>query len=174
VTPRAVLVGLPGVGKSATGRRLAKVLAVPFADSDHLVRASTGRDVRAIFAADGEPEFRRLEADAVAAALSGFEGVLALGGGALDAAATRERLVATEVEVVWLRVPQHVLVGRIGDGGTRPLLRGRVADALAELAAAREPLYRAAATMTVDCGDRTPSQLAAHVAARLHARQVRR
>jgi shikimate kinase len=172
VTPRAVLVGLPGVGKSATGRRLAKVLAVAFADSDDLVRAATGRDVREIFAADGEAEFRRLEADAVTDALSGFDGVLALGGGALGAAHIRERLAATGVQVVWLRAPQHVLVGRIGDGGTRPLLRGRIADGLAELAAAREPVYRAAATMTVDCGDRTPSQLAAHIAARLHAKET--
>lgn len=174
MTPRAVLIGLPGVGKSATGRRLAKVLTVPFADSDDLVRTSTGRDVREIFAADGEAEFRRLEADAVAVAMTGFAGVLALGGGALDAAATREHLAATELEVVWLRAPRHVLVERIGDGGTRPLLRGRVADGLAELAAAREPRYRAVATMTVDCGDRTPSQLAAHIAARLHAKEVRR
>ncbi|MDT4997433.1 MAG: shikimate kinase [Pseudonocardiales bacterium] len=172
MTPRAVLVGLPGAGKSATGRRLAKVLVVPFADSDDLVHASTGRDVRAIFAADGEPEFRRVEADAVATALARFDGVLALGGGALDAAQTRERLAASGVEVIWLRTSQHLLVGRIGDGGTRPLLRGRVAEGLAELAAVREPLYRAAATMTVDCGERTPSQLAAHIAARLHAKEV--
>jgi shikimate kinase len=172
VTPRAVLVGLPGVGKSATGRRLAKVLAVPFADSDDLIRAATGRDVRDILAADGEAEFRRLEAQAVAAALRGFDGVLALGGGALGAVDTREHLAAAGVNVVWLRAPQHVLVGRIGDGGTRPLLRGRVTDGLAELAAAREPLYRAAATMTVDCGERTPSQLAAHIAARLHAQDA--
>jgi shikimate kinase len=172
VTPRAVLVGLPGVGKSATGRRLAKVLVVPFADSDDLVRAGTGRGVREIFAADGEAEFRRLEAEAVSAALTGFDGVLALGGGALDAARTREVLGTAGVEVIWLRAPHQVLVGRIGDGGTRPLLRGRVADGLAELAALREPFYRAAATMTVDCGDRTPSQLAAHIAARLHAKEV--
>ena len=70
-------------------------------------------------------------------ALSGFDGVLALGGGALGAAHIRERLAATGVHVVWLRAAQQVLVGRIGDGGTRPLLRGRVADGLAELAAAR-------------------------------------
>jgi shikimate kinase len=166
------LVGLPGVGKSTTGRRLAKVLAVPFADSDDLVRAAAGRDVREIFATDGEGEFRRLEADAVAAALSGFGGVLALGGGALSAAPTREHLAAAAVDVIWLRAPHLVLVRRVGDGGTRPLLRGRAADGLAELALAREPLYRAAATMTVDCGDRTPGQLAAHIAARLHAKEV--
>ena len=40
MTPRAVLVGLPGTGKTTTGRRLAKILGVPFADSDELVEAA--------------------------------------------------------------------------------------------------------------------------------------
>ena len=40
MAPRVVLVGLPGAGKSTTGRRLAKILAVPFADSDDLVEAA--------------------------------------------------------------------------------------------------------------------------------------
>ena len=43
MSPRAVLVGLPGTGKSTTGRRLAKILGAGFADTDDLVEAAAGR-----------------------------------------------------------------------------------------------------------------------------------
>ena len=95
MTARVVLVGLPGAGKSTTGRRLAKILCVPFADSDDLVEARAGRSVRDIFATDGEAAFRALEAEAVADALTGFDGVLSLGGGAVLHPPTRAALVAS-------------------------------------------------------------------------------
>ncbi|MDT4913471.1 MAG: shikimate kinase, partial [Pseudonocardiales bacterium] len=50
MTPKVVLVGLPGAGKSTTGRRLAKILAVPFADTDDLIERDAGRAVAEIFA----------------------------------------------------------------------------------------------------------------------------
>jgi len=75
--PRAVLVGLPGAGKSSVGARLAARLTVPFADSDRLISERAGRSIAEIFATDGEPEFRRLEAAVVLEALAGFGGVLA-------------------------------------------------------------------------------------------------
>ncbi len=68
--PRAVLIGLPGSGKTTSGRRLAHLLAVSFADSDHLVEERVGRPVQAIFATDGEAAFRAIEAEVIAEALS--------------------------------------------------------------------------------------------------------
>lgn len=173
MSPKVVLVGLPGVGKSTTGRRLAKILAVPFTDSDELVEAATGRGVREILATDGEPVFRAHEAAAVARALAGFDGVLALGGGALSTTATRESLAASGVPVVQLRASLAILTARVGDGRTRPLLAPDPPARLAELAAEREPLYAAAAHFTVDTQHRPPGQVAARIAARLHERASR-
>ena len=170
--PLVVLIGLPGTGKSATGRRLAKILAVPFADSDELVEQTAGRRVGEIFERDGEAAFRSLEADTVAAALADFDGVLSLGGGALTTAVTRDRLAASGVPVVLLDAPQHTLLARIGDATSRPLLRDDPPARLAALAAERAPLYRAAATFTVETENRTPGQVAATIAARLHERAV--
>ena len=87
--PRVVLVGLPGSGKSSVGAELARRLGVAFADSDELVEAQTGRSVGEIFAQQGEPVFRQLEADLIAAALGSFDGVLALGGGAVTTESVR-------------------------------------------------------------------------------------
>src|SRR5438309_8607270 len=115
MSPRALLVGLPGTGKSTTGRRLAKILDLPFADSDDLVEAAQGRTVREIFADAGEPAFRAVEAAAVAEALVGFEGVVALGGGALTTPATRAAVADSGVPVVLLRASLETLGSRVGD-----------------------------------------------------------
>lgn len=168
MTPTVVLVGLPGAGKSTTGRRLAKILRVPFTDSDDLVEQSTGRNVRDIFAESGEAEFRRIEATTVIAALSQGEGVLALGGGALTLAVTRESLAASGVPVVLLAAAIPTLLKRVGDGHTRPLLADDPPGRLATLADQREPLYREAATFVIDTEHRSPGKVAASVAARLH------
>ncbi|WP_234898893.1 shikimate kinase, partial [Mycolicibacter kumamotonensis] len=61
MAPRAVLVGLPGAGKSTIGRRLAKALGVEMLDTDAAIEARTGRSIADIFANDGEQEFRRIE-----------------------------------------------------------------------------------------------------------------
>jgi shikimate kinase len=173
MSPRVVLVGLPGAGKSTSGRRLAKILGLTFADSDDLVEAAEGRTVREIFAAAGESAFRDVEARAVAAALTDFDGVLALGGGALTTTSTRAALLSGEVPVVVLRAELATLGARIGDARTRPLLGTDPVGQLAVLAAERAPLYDEVGTFVVDTDGRTPGQVAATVAARLHERRVR-
>jgi shikimate kinase len=168
VSPRAVLIGLPGSGKTTTGRRLAKILGVPFADSDELVEADAGRPVTEIFATDGEAAFRAVEQVAVTRALGEFEGVLSVGGGAVGRAATRDALRASGVPVVLLQAPLATLGARIGDAHTRPLLAGDPAGRLAALADERSSGYAELATITVDTDGRTAGQVAASIAARLH------
>ena len=81
MAPRAVLVGMPGSGKSTIGRRLAKALDVPLLDTDAKIVETTGRTIADIFV-DGEPAFRRIEADVVRAALAEHAAWSSLGGGA--------------------------------------------------------------------------------------------
>lgn len=170
MSPRVVLVGLPGAGKSTTGRRLAKILAVPFADSDDLVEAAAHRTVPEVFADDGEAGFRRMECDVITGSLAGFDGVLALGGGAVTTEAVRTALAASRVPVAYLRAPLETLASRVGDGGSRPLLAADPMASLAALAEERAPLYAAVATFSIDTENRTPGQVAAQIAARLHER----
>lgn len=169
MSARIVLVGLPGTGKSTTGRRLAKIMCVPFADSDELVEAEQGRTVQEIFAADGEAGFREAERAAVLGCLaSDFDGVLSLGGGALTYEPTRAAIVAAGVPVAVLHASIDTLLTRIGDGRTRPLLAADPEARLHALAEQRTPGYASVATMNVDTDRRTPGQVAAHIAARLH------
>src|SRR5437588_1097604 len=95
--PKAVLIGLPGSGKSTIGRRLAKALDVSLLDTDAAIEAKAGRSIADIFATDGEQEFRRIEEEVVRAALSEHEGVLALGGGAITTKGVRDALAGHTV-----------------------------------------------------------------------------
>ena len=164
MSPKAVLVGLPGAGKTTTGRRLASRLGVAFADSDALIERRFGRSVPEIFAADGEVEFRRVEAIIVAEALAEFGGVLALGGGAILTPSTRAALAAGATPVILLRSSVRTLSRRVGDGGGRPLLVGNPTARLSALAVAREPLYREVATHVVSTDHRSSSRVATEIA----------
>ena len=92
--PLLVLVGPPASGKTTVGTGVAEILGVAFRDTDADVEAVAGTTVADVFVQHGERYFRELEEQAVARALAEHEGVLALGGGAVTSAATRELLVA--------------------------------------------------------------------------------
>ena len=81
--PVAVLIGPPGVGKTAVGPLLAERLGTSFRETDADISAATGQLVGDIFVEQGEPAFRQLEREAAARALREHEGVLALGSGAV-------------------------------------------------------------------------------------------
>ncbi len=151
--PVVVLVGVPGAGKTSVGRALADALGVDFRDTDADVERIAGRPIGDIFVAAGEPEFRRLEADAVAAALDEHEGVLALGGGAVTDARTRARLAGRAV--VWLRVGLAAASQRAGLSGARPLLLGNVRGQMKALMDARAALYEEVSGLTVDTDNLT-------------------
>ncbi|HEX2902774.1 MAG TPA: shikimate kinase [Jatrophihabitans sp.] len=164
---RAVLVGLPGVGKSSVGTLLASRWAVPFADSDELVVAAAGRSIPQLFSDEGESGFRVREAAAILAALADFDGVLALGGGAVTTAEVRHALAAAGVPVVLLTASRQVLLERIGRTDHRPLLAQDPASRLAELEAERAELYRSVATCEVHTAGLTLAAVTEAVAARM-------
>ena len=162
-----VLVGMMGSGKTAVGRRVAERLGRPFVDTDKLVEERAGKTVPEIFADDGEPAFRALEAEVVGAALdSDIWAVIAFGGGAVLDPANRE-LAREAGLVIWLQAPVTELARRVtaGRGALRPLLAESESPetALEDIARAREEAYRAAAHVVIDTSGRSPGQVASAV-----------
>jgi shikimate kinase len=152
-----VLIGLMGSGKSTVGEACAARLGRPFVDTDELVLATTGRSIGEIFARGGEPEFRQLEATAVADVCASPEPlVISCGGGAVLDADNRKTLRGAGV-VVWLRGTPATLAARVdADATDRPLLNSDQSESeLERLAELRAPLYQSTAHAVVDTDDRS-------------------
>jgi shikimate kinase len=164
--PCIVVAGPPGSGKSTVGPLLAERLGVAFRDSDDDIVARTGQSIADIFATDGEPVFRAMEEDVIAEALAGHDGVLSVGGGAVMAPGTRDRLRAHDV--VFLNVGFATGVQRAGLSTARPLLAGVNPRATYRtLLEARLPVYREVATIEVHTDERSPADVVAAIVAEL-------
>lgn len=136
-----VMVGMMGAGKTAVGRALATRLDVPFLDSDAEIETAANMTVPEIFTRDGEPFFRKKEAQVIARLLDEERGVLSTGGGAFLVEDNRAMISARGVSV-WLNADLDLLWQRVRHKDTRPLLRTPDPRAtLAELYAARAPVY---------------------------------
>lgn len=161
---RIVLTGFMGSGKSTAGPLLAARLGWRFVDADNVIESEAGVSIAEIFARHGEAAFRSLECDVIARLAAEDELVLALGGGAIESAETRELLLySAGTVVVNLEVGLATTLERCGGSeGTRPVL----AD-MANLAARYErrlPLYRTA-HVSIATDELTPEQVAKAVLA---------
>ncbi|MFF8630860.1 shikimate kinase [Streptomyces werraensis] len=158
MSPRLVLTGPMGVGKSTVGQLLADRLGVGYRDTDDDIVAADGRAVSDIFVEDGEPAFRALEKEAVRQALATHDGVLALGGGAVLDPDTRALLAGERV--VYLSMDVEEAVRRTGLGAARPLLAVNPRKQWRELMEARRHLYEETARAVVPTDGRTPEEVA--------------
>ncbi|QFG25904.1 shikimate kinase [Actinomadura sp. WMMB 499] len=165
--PKAVLIGAPGSGKTTIGTALAERLGVALRDTDADAEAAAGKPIGEIFIDDGEERFRELERAAVAAALAEHDGVLALGGGAVLAAQTRELLAGHTV--VYLRVGLGEAVKRVGLAAARPLLVLNPRSQMRKLLEERLPIYERLGTLHVDTDGREPAEIVEEIVKALGA-----
>ena len=173
MAPKAVLVGLPGSGKSTIGRRLAKAMGLTVLDTDVAIEERTGRTIAEIFATDGEARFRVIEEQVIRDALAAHEGILSLGGGALTSPGVREALAGQTV--VYLEISAAEGIRRTGGSTVRPLLAGPDrAEKYRALVADRVPLYQRAATIRINTNRRNPGAVVRYIVGRLESPEPRR
>jgi shikimate kinase len=146
-----VLVGMPGSGKSAVGRRLAARLEITFVDADEEIESAAGKPIMDIFKDHGEAYFREGERKVIARLLGTGPQVLATGGGALMAAETRDNIRRSGISI-WLKAELAVLMRRVLKRNTRPLLEKDPEGVMRQLMEARYPVY-ATADITVESRD---------------------
>ncbi|STC70543.1 shikimate kinase [Corynebacterium pilosum] len=162
-TPRVVLVGPPGAGKSTIGRRLARATNLPLVDSDDLLAAGENMPTGEFFAKVGEEKFREVEAGYVSQALHSG-GVVALGGGAVLTDEVRDMLQGHTV--VWIDVSPEEGIRRTSRDTSRPVLAAKDPEAhYRALLEKREPFYREVADYRVRTDERPPQRVVAEVLA---------
>ena len=139
-----VLVGMPGCGKSAVGRRLAPRLDLPFVDADEEIEKAAGKSIKEIFADHGEAYFREGERKVIARLLAAGPQILATGGGALTSPETCDNIRQFGISI-WLKAELPVLLRRVSKRGNRPLFEGRDGETvLKDLMEKRYRLYEQA------------------------------
>ena len=165
------LIGYRATGKTTLARLLAERLGWTWIDADVEIERRAGKSIARIFAEDGEPAFRDIEAQVVADLCREERLVLAAGGGAPLRPESR-RAMREGGKVVWLTAPPETILRRMsGDRSTaarRPNLTDRgPREEIIELLARRTPIYREAAHLEIDTEGKTPEQLATEILARL-------
>jgi len=137
-----VITGFMGTGKTSVGREVARLLGWQFVDMDAVIEARAGKTIADIFAQEGEPAFRQMEAALCRELAPKPYIVIATGGGALVPEANRAALLARGMGVCLSCAPD-TLWERLEAATDRPMLdtpdrRARIAALLAQ----RTPAYQ--------------------------------
>ena len=152
------LTGFMASGKTTVGRLLAESLGCPFLDLDEVIVKKAGRSIPAIFAADGEAGFRKLEKQALEQTVARYAentAVLALGGGTVTIPGAI-KLLQEKATCIYLQTSLECIQARLSTHpGGRPLADEHLAQRFAE----REPLYAQAAHVTVDTDGLSPEEI---------------
>jgi len=160
VPPRLIiLTGFMGSGKTTVGPILARLLGWSFVDADDVIAAEAGCTIPELFRRDGEAAFRERERAAIARLVNRDSLVLALGGGAIEDAATRSLLLSSPATLL-MHLEVGLATAQARCRGTE-VLRPVLADQanLASRYQRRLPLYRMA-HVSINVDALTPEQVA--------------
>ncbi len=164
------MVGMMGAGKTAVGTQVARILNVPFLDSDEEIVRAASRSIAEIFERDGEPFFRARETEVLGRLLRGPPCILSTGGGAF-LSETNRRMIAEQGIAVWLRADLELLWQRVRHKATRPLLRtANPRETLRAIYESRVPVYGLAEVCVDSRADLSIEDMAGNVVAALQQR----
>ena len=150
-----ILVGFMGTGKSAVGHLLAKRLKWRFVDLDERIQKKAGATIAQIFAKEGEPGFRKREAQAVKEAGKLTAHIVATGGGVMLDEANVQLLKKAGTLVCLTARPEVIFSRTAASLPGRPLLNGADPQArIEQLLKLRAPFY-AQADLAIETSDRS-------------------
>lgn len=162
------LLGLSGSGKSTVGPRLAKILQLPWIDTDSEIARQAAQTIPEIFATEGEEGFRKRESAVLEKICHGPAAVISCGGGIVIAEANRNRLAATGLRI-YLKSDPAILARRLRQGQGRPLLAGLPPEeALTRQLRERAPWYEES-EIQIEVRGQNPDEVAAAIRQKLPA-----
>jgi len=140
-----------GAGKTTIGKLLSNQLAFNFIDLDRMIEEKSGVKINTIFEIEGEQGFREREYLALNEALAEEKVVISTGGGVVAKDINRSLIQKSEAMVVYLKASLDILVGRLKNDKTRPMLaKDNKLLSLQKLLSEREPFYENLADFIID------------------------
>jgi len=165
------LTGFMGAGKSTAGRRLARLLGLPFVDVDYEIERERG-SISSIFEREGEAAFRRYESEAISRIADGGPHVIAVGGGAVVDEANRVALRRRGL-IVNLTLKPETAFRRVAHRTHRPMLGATpTLETIAQILRDRAHAY-ADNDLSIAVDSKTPLAVA-HIIARWYKRRASR
>jgi shikimate kinase len=161
------LIGYRCTGKTTVARLLAQKLGWDWIDADSVLEARYGKNIRQIFADEGEAGFRDKEEQIFAELCQLQRCVVATGGGAILRDVNRQRMRSAG-NVIWLTADAQTIWERFqGDPATAerrpPLTIGGLAE-IEEALKIREPVYRACADLIFSTARHSTEEIAQQIA----------
>ena len=148
---KIILVGMMGAGKTTIGKLLSNHLEFIFIDLDRKIEEKSGVKINTIFEIEGEEGFREREHSALNEALAEEKVVISSGGGVVVKDINRSLIQKSEAVVIYLKASLDVLVGRLRNDKTRPMLdKDNKQLSLQKLLSEREPFYENLADFIID------------------------
>lgn len=150
--PVAVIIGMPGAGKTHVGRYVANILNLPFVDADDRFEQDACMPIANFFAEYGELAFRAMESQIVEELLTSCPGVVSLGGGAPMTPMTQKLLrsyAANGGKIVYLQADPEEAIERVQRNQDRPLLADQARERWLNLFEQRHDTYVRLATVLV-------------------------
>ena len=155
------LIGMMGTGKTTVGQLLAQKLGYRFFDSDDLIEKVANQSINEIFASQGEDSFRELETQVLTQLSAYTRSVFATGGGIILSQKNWSYL--HQGLIIWLDAPVEVLVKRLADDTSRPLLQDDLAATLTSLLEQRRSRYAQADLHIPIEASQTPHQIVSQI-----------
>ena len=148
---KIILVGMMGAGKTTIGKLLSNRLEFNFIDLDRKIEEKSGVKINTIFEIEGEEGFREREHSALNEALAEQKVIISTGGGVVVKDINRSLIQKSEAMVVYLKASLDILLGRLKNDKTRPMLnRDNKLLSLQKLLSEREPFYENLADFIID------------------------